>query len=597
LRKKRTTRHGIISSWMVIGVSLILAVAVIILTAINYNRQQQGLQQMLSEKGEALIKSFEAGTRTGMSGLYGNEARLQTLLTETASQQDILYIALVDSSGRILAHSEAARKGEQFVAPSFIEDLTAADESAWRILRDGTGQPISFEVYKKFLPLLTEPGIQQRIRGMRDMPGEVHTGVNAWPQARWMEGLPRDRILDPEQRPAIFVGMDAVPYVAAMEEDFRMVLITSAIIVLLGMAGVVSLFWAQSATRSKKLLQDTRAFAAEMVACLPEGIIVTGPARKITFINAIALEMLALDRRQAVNRAPAEILPAELNELPTAVSGEKAVLEKELVLAGLQGRDRIVAVSVSDIVAEEGNYIGTMFILRDLTEIRRLQADIRKQEKMAAIGNLAAGVAHEVRNPLSSIKGYATYFGSLFAEDSEKKKAAEVMTAEVDRLNRVISGLLEIALPSDIKPRPTDIPLLLSSSLRLVRQEAEDARVRITTSIGQDIEPYPLDPDRMTQVLINLYINGIQAMPGGGELTVTARKNNAGIMIAVADTGIGIPEGDTGKIFDPYYTTKNTGTGLGLAVVRKIVEAHDGTVEVRSNAQGSRFTIYLGDGG
>jgi two-component system, NtrC family, sensor histidine kinase HydH len=595
MQKKIQTHRGIISSWIVIGISCILVVAVGILAAINYNRQKQGMQQMLSEKGAALIKSFEAGTRTGMMGFFGNESRLQTLLSETASQQDILYIALVDNSGMILAHSDPDKKGEQFAPPSVIEEIAATDESAWRILRDDNGQPVSFEVYKKFLPLLSGPG-PQRMRGMRkNMTGDGETG--AWGQRGWMEGLPQDRILDPERRPAIFVGMDVSPYVEAMEEDFRITLITSAIIVLLGMAGVVSLFWAQSYSRSKKLLQDTRAFAAEMVASLPEGIIVTDPARRITFINPIALDMLALNPREAINKTTAEILPAQLNELPAAVSGDKAVVEKELIFAGLQGRERIVAVSVTDIVSEDNDFVGTMFILRDLTQIRRLQATIRNQEKMAAIGNLAAGIAHEVRNPLSSIKGYATYFGSLFADDSEKKKAAEVMTAEVERLNRVISELLELARPSDIKRKQTDLSFLLSSSLRLVRQEAEAAGVRITTSIEETIGPCFLDPDRITQVLINLYINGIQAMPDGGELSITARETDSGIMISIADTGTGIPEGATDKIFDPYYTTKTTGTGLGLAVVRKIVEAHDGTVDVRSDDRGTQFTILLPCGG
>ena len=591
MQKKVNTHRGIISSWIVIGMSLILVVAVGILAAINYNRQKQGMQQMLSEKGAALIKSFEAGTRTGMMGFLGNESRLQTLLTETASQQDILYIALVDGSGIVLAHSDPARKGEQFAAPSIIDGLAATDKSAWRILRDANGQPLSFEVYKKFLPVLTGPSPQRR-RGMwKSRPEEGEPG--AWRQPGWMEGLPQDRILDPEQRPTIFVGMDVSPYVEAMAEDFRMTLITSAIIVLLGMAGVVSLFWAQSYSRSKKLLQDTRAFASEMVASLPEGIIVTDPDRRITFVNPIALDMLSLNPRETINKTTGEILPEQLNELAAAVSRKEAVVEKELHLTDLQGRERIVAVGVTDIISEDGDFVGTMFILRDLTQIRRLQATVQKQEKMAVIGNLAAGIAHEVRNPLSSIKGYATYFGSLFADDSEKKKAAEVMTAEVDRLNRVISQLLEIARPSDIKPRATELASLLTSSLRLVRQEAEAAGVRITTSIGQGIGPCFLDPDRITQVLINLYINAIQAMPHGGELSITADESGSGIMISVADTGIGIPEAETGKIFDPYYTTKNTGTGLGLAVVQKIVEAHDGTVDVRSNEHGSRFTIHL----
>ena len=195
---------------------------------------------------------------------------------------------------------------------------------------------------------------------------------------------------------------------------------------------------------------------------------------------------------------------------------------------------------------------------------------------------------------MSSIKGYATYFGSLFDEGSDKKKAADVMTAEVERLNRVISELLEIARPSDLKPQETDIAFLIASSIRLIKQEAESSGIRINTRVAENITPVRLDPDRITQALINLYINAIQAMPEGGILDIKAVEKTSGIEISVTDTGIGIPDDKIGKIFDPYYTTKNTGTGLGLAVVQKVVEAHGGSVEAQqSGDKGTQFIITL----
>jgi two-component system sensor histidine kinase HydH len=407
-----------------------------------------------------------------------------------------------------------------------------------------------------------------------------------------MEGLPEERILDPEERPLIFIGMDPAPYVEAMRKDFRHTLLTSALIVLLGLTGVVALFWAQSSRRSHKLLQDTRAFAAEMVANLPEGIIVIGPATTITFLNPMARSLLGLPGEGLIGVPASSALPPALRGLLAATPAGGGT-SRELTLPGNDGRDRLLTASVTPIMTEEKEWIGTMLILHDLTEIRQLQATLQKQEKLAAVGNLAAGVAHEVRNPLSSIKGYATYFGSLFAEGSEPKKAATVMTGEVERLNRVISELLEIARPSDLKPRPTDISVLLSSSLRLVRQEAEAAGIRIETAIAPGITPILLDPDRLTQALLNLYLNAIQAMPEGGRLQINAAETPAGLELVVRDSGSGIPADALDRIFDPYYTTKTTGTGLGLAVVQKVVEAHGGRVRVQSDQQGSRFTLIL----
>jgi two-component system sensor histidine kinase HydH len=320
--KKLTPHRAIISSWIVIGMSLIMIVAVSILAAFNYNREKRGMQQMLNEKGAALIKSFEAGTRTGMMGRFGTEARLQTLLTETASQEDILYIALVDISGKVLAHNDPDMIGHVFTSPHTLENLAAIEKTSWRTIYKN-GHPVSFEVYRKFLPVLGKAEIQERHAMRRNMHRANNEAVKCQPG--WMEGLPEDRILDPEERPVIFIGMDASPYVEAMQEDFWVTLMTSAIILLLGMAGVVSLFWAQSYTRSRKLLQDSQAFALEMVANLPEGIIVTDPGRIITFINPIAMNMLNLNAALSIGKPTEAILPGSLNELIKTISAEHKI--------------------------------------------------------------------------------------------------------------------------------------------------------------------------------------------------------------------------------------------------------------------------------
>ncbi|HBI15359.1 MAG TPA: PAS domain-containing sensor histidine kinase [Desulfobulbaceae bacterium] len=579
-------QRGLITTWIIIGTGLILVMAVSVLAMVNYNREKKVMQQVLREKGAALIRSFEAGARTGMMGMFGGTSRLQTLLTETAAQDDILYIALVDRSGTVLAHNEPKTIGRSFADHQAIQSLAAGEQTGWRIIEQ-KGKAVSFEVYKVFQPIQAKPGLPQQHEMMRGY-GQRRG------QHGWMEGLPEERILDPEQRPLIFIGMDPAPYVDAMAEDFSQTLLTSALILLLGLTGVVSLFWAQSYRRSRKLLQDTRAFAAEMVANLPEGIIATGPDRAITFINPIASALLGLAERQVVGQNVAAVLPADLLALVAESPRQGMMKSRELSLSVSSGRELILAVIVTGIMTEEGDKVGTMIIIHDLTETRRLQNTLQKQEKLAAIGNLAAGVAHEVRNPLSSIKGYATYFSSLFEEGSERKKAAVLMTAEVDRLNRVISELLEITRPSDINPRPTDISFLLDSSLRLVRQEAEAGGVRISTDIAGGIPPFLLDPDRLTQALLNLYINAIQAMPDGGQLTISAGVTPAGLELVVGDSGGGIPAESLGKIFDPYFTSKKTGTGLGLAVVQKVIEAHGGTIRVQSETgRGTRFILTL----
>jgi two-component system sensor histidine kinase HydH len=340
-------------------------------------------------------------------------------------------------------------------------------------------------------------------------------------------------------------------------------------------------------------LRDTQALAAEIVANLPIGMIVTGPDGCVTRINRDAAALLSVEPDDALGTEACTVLPADVADLAAECAQAGAPVTRELSIR-TPDAESPVNVGVAPVTSEGGALLGTIYILSDLTEIHRLQADVKQREKMAAIGNLAAGIAHEVRNPLSSIKGYATYFAGLFDEGSENRKAASVMVAETERLNRVISELLDFSRPSDFKFRKADPAMVLDTVSRLLQQDASDQGIGLEVDVEGDLPEAEMDPDRMVQALLNIGINGIQAMDSGGGLTLRARRSEDGLLFEVEDTGQGIPEADLGTIFDPYFTTKSQGTGLGLAVVRKIVEGHGGTVHVASiPGKGTTFAITL----
>jgi two-component system sensor histidine kinase HydH len=194
---------------------------------------------------------------------------------------------------------------------------------------------------------------------------------------------------------------------------------------------------------------------------------------------------------------------------------------------------------------------------------------------------------------LSSIKGLATFFAAQFEDGSESKQAAGVMIQEVDRLNRVITELLDFARPTDLKCIATELRPLLMRSIQLIQQEAAKLNIQIDTHIPEEICPVMIDADRIAQCLLNLYLNAIQAMEGGGTLTVRCEaEGNQHVRIVVSDTGPGIEADHLSKIFNPYFTTKNKGTGLGLAIVHKIVEAHQARLKVDSApGKGAAFTL------
>ena len=240
-----------------------------------------------------------------------------------------------------------------------------------------------------------------------------------------------------------------------------------------------------------------------------------------------------------------------------------------------------------------GSLLEKIIILRDLEEVRRLQEEVRRQEKLAALGGLAAGVAHEIRNPLSSIKGLATFFASQFEDGSESRQAAGVMVQEVDRLNRAITELLDFARPTDLRCNPTDLALLLSRSIQLIQQEAANLNIQIDAHIADTICPVMIDADRIAQCLLNIYLNAMQAMKDGGTLTIRCEaEDDHYARIKISDTGPGIKPDHLSRIFDPYFTTKNKGTGLGLALVYKIIEAHQAQMKVESTpGNGATFTL------
>ena len=224
-----------------------------------------------------------------------------------------------------------------------------------------------------------------------------------------------------------------------------------------------------------------------------------------------------------------------------------------------------------------------------------LQEATHRKEKLMALGHLAAGVAHEIRNPLSSIKGLAKYFAERTPPGGEAYELAQVMAKEADRLNRVVSELLELVRPAHLKWQPVDLNEVIGHSLQLVSQDASGRDITLQFTAQPSLCRIQADPDRLNQVLLNLYLNAIQAIGREGIITVAVAECGDGrIKLSVADSGKGMTAEQLQAIFTPYFTTKADGTGLGLAVVQNIVEQHGGTILVESTpGRGAVFTLYL----
>jgi len=550
--------------------------------------------EFLNEKGASLIRAFEAGARTGMMGAFGTLPRLETLIQETAVQPDIVYIAIVDSQGEIIAHSDPQKVGERFLKENEMTALKADEDVKWRIASNPSIQ--AFEVYRLFLPVLSsQPQSHHMMQMMEHGRQMMQSRMGRWHGSEWTKGLQSEKLLHPDNRSVIIIGMDIASFDEAMYEDVKLMAVISSVVLLLGIAGVVSLFWAQNYTRSKKLLSNISAVSEVMINNLPEGIILTDDTLKIHYMNEIATQLFGTEKGEAIGRDSKDVLPTEVSSMQIPADRQNQVLETELVIHKTDGEDIPISVIATEVMTSDGFFVGRMYLIKDLTQLKSLQAEIQRKEKMAAIGNLAAGVAHEVRNPLSSIKGYATYFKSLFKDDPEKSGAAEILINESERLNRVITELLEISRPSDIKPKVVDVQSIFDTTLRLIQPDsAQQTKQEIVLEIEDGIDTLWVDPDRFVQVLMNIYLNGIQAMPNGGLLRTVVTSIDDSIKITITDTGSGMSPDTKNQLFNPYFTTKASGTGLGMAIVMKIIEAHNGNIAVTSEeGRGTQVSIHL----
>ncbi len=229
--------------------------------------------------------------------------------------------------------------------------------------------------------------------------------------------------------------------------------------------------------------------------------------------------------------------------------------------------------------------------------LRAAQSEVQRSERLAALGQLTAGLAHELRNPLGTIKNSAEMLAKRIpAEDAIAKELSGYISTEVDRTNELVKRFLDFARPFRLHVQPAELHEVLDRAIPQVAARAAARHITVLRNDSADVEPVPIDAQWIERMLTNLLLNAIDASPEGGAVTIATRPAEAGVEIAVIDRGSGIAPANIGNIFNPFFTTKPDGTGLGLAIVSKIVDEHRGRIFVESvPGEGTTFRIWLPD--
>lgn len=263
----------------------------------------------------------------------------------------------------------------------------------------------------------------------------------------------------------------------------------------------------------------------------------------------------------------------------------------------LKGDRRHIGFTVSPLAPSGDLPGGSVVVFQDLTMLRRMEEQVRRNERLAAVGVLAAGLAHEIRNPLSSMSGSIELLKSELPSGGRDERLMDIVVRETERLDGLIDDFLGFARPAPPRKELVSFERLVGEAAELFRNDPAAASCKLEISVDEGVTGFG-DEGQLRRALLNLLINAAQAREGdGGSISVEARAVDRGIALSVSDDGSGIPGEDIPRIFDPFYTTRERGTGLGLALVHRTVEAHDGRVEVESEVgEGTRFTIELPSG-
>jgi PAS domain S-box-containing protein len=253
-------------------------------------------------------------------------------------------------------------------------------------------------------------------------------------------------------------------------------------------------------------------------------------------------------------------------------------IRSEEVIPQVNGESKVFDMIKVPLFYSDERRKGLVIIGRDITELKRTEELLRKSEKLSVVGQLAAGIAHEIRNPLTSVKGFIQFM----REGNHKNEYFHTILAELDRIEFIVNELVMLAKPQLTNVKPSKLPPLLHQVIALVQTEAVINNVQIVTEFESPLPMIPCDENQIKQVFINLVKNSIEAMPGGGQITVQLKQQRDAVLIRIIDQGHGISEERIQKLGEPFYSTKEKGTGLGLMTSYKIVQNHHGNMQIQS---------------
>lgn len=597
------SRFFFVSPWLLAAATGLLILIVVTFTLSNVQREKQLMTDAMLQKGATLMRVVGSGARSahmadlrrgGWNTGSWNEY-VQRIINHVSEDPDVRFLMVIDSQGKVVAHTDSNTIGTIVEKrPEPAETAKAPDKVRLTYQVEtfkGYGRVfVIARPFRPFFPAMPSMYLHNQSR-CDDEPRSKSPGMLN-NRSRFYRGLHGGNHLY-----AVVVGLDMKEYEKSLQRLHFQALMLSLTMLLVGLGGWLSLAAVQGYRLSQKALSDIQAFTGLLVSRLPVGIIATDQQGRVSTWNQAAADMTSVSSQQALGKVVNKYLP---RELAAFFSAESDSFESEAEPEGSEIRlvindcELVLHCQRIDLRDPEEKYMGQVLLLSDITRLKDLESEMRENERLAAVGRMAAGVAHEVRNPLSSIKGLALLLKGTFSRESREFETTGLLIQEVERMNRTISELLSFARPASLDLQQVDVQELLSETLKLVAADTAGEHISTSLHCDRDLPPVLADRDRLSQVFINILLNGIQAMEQGGNLDIIARTSSSGkqVELQFKDSGKGIESEHMSQLFFPYFTTKKGGTGIGLAISQKIIVDHGGTIRVESEL-GTGTTVFV----
>src|SRR6266446_2058883 len=356
-------------------------------------------------------------------------------------------------------------------------------------------------------------------------------------------------------------------------------------------------------------VQNAKIYNETLLENLTSGVIAAGTDERITVFNNEAGLITGLNSEEMLDHSIDKLSPVLRDLLRTTLRTGESQENNEIVLdVGEQGV--VVRASTSIFRGENRQVLGALVVLTDLTPLKRLELLIRRSDRLASLGTLSAGMAHEIKNPLVSIKTFAQLLPQRYQDSDFREAFSKLIGHEIERIDSLVNQLLRFARPAKPDLKPTHVHEVLEKSLQLIGHRLYDQDIKLARFLEANVDTISADADQLEQVFLNFFINAMEAMKHGGELTVSTQTHTGEewvapiahgngearevLHITIRDTGEGIQSEHIQHLFDPFFTTKDYGTGLGLSVVHSIIQEHGGQIEVESELkEGTAFHILL----